>query len=214
VERERRLRKAEAEYPEVAEVLSRMTLGPVVERIQGKRLLVVSDGALQYIPFGALPEPGQIETAPMVVGHEIVYVPSASVLAELRQEPPARQQIAKLVAVLADPVFDAEDPRVKVTARGRPGRPGRPESPGAENALRGGSEKEEAEPLSSSLEKDHLTRSATEVGLVNVGGLHLPRLVFTRQEANFIFKEAPAGEGMEALDFRASREMATSISFQ
>jgi CHAT domain-containing protein len=63
------------------------------------------------------------------------------------------------------------------------------------------------------LENDRLTRSAIEVGLAKGGELHFPRLVFTRQEANFIFNQAPAGQAMEALDFRASREAATGAEF-
>ena len=34
-----------------------MLLGPVAAELGKKRLLVVSDGALQYVPFAALPTP-------------------------------------------------------------------------------------------------------------------------------------------------------------
>ena len=37
--------------------LSRMILGPVVAELGRKRLVIVSDGVLQYVPFGALPNP-------------------------------------------------------------------------------------------------------------------------------------------------------------
>src|SRR5262249_50484826 len=37
--------------------LSRMVLGPVAAELGRKRLLIVGDGALQFVPFGALPEP-------------------------------------------------------------------------------------------------------------------------------------------------------------
>jgi CHAT domain-containing protein len=39
---------------------------------------------------------------------------------------------------------------------------------------------------------------------------YLPRLVFTRQEARSILAVTPAEQGLEALDFSASRAMATS----
>ncbi|NEP09760.1 MAG: tetratricopeptide repeat protein [Symploca sp. SIO2C1] len=38
--------------------LSEMLLTPVAEQLGNKRLLIVGDGALQYIPFAALPVPG------------------------------------------------------------------------------------------------------------------------------------------------------------
>ncbi|NEP12623.1 MAG: tetratricopeptide repeat protein [Symploca sp. SIO2C1] len=39
--------------------LSQMLLAPVAAQLGDKRLLIVSDGALQYIPFSALPLPGE-----------------------------------------------------------------------------------------------------------------------------------------------------------
>jgi tetratricopeptide (TPR) repeat protein len=40
--------------------LSQMLLEPVAQQLGNKRLLIVSDGALQYLPFSALPVPGAI----------------------------------------------------------------------------------------------------------------------------------------------------------
>jgi tetratricopeptide (TPR) repeat protein len=126
-----RVARAEAEYPKVAAGLSQMVLGPVAEQLGSKRLLIVSDGALQYIPFAALPKPvvsGQWSVVsrkgeencppstvhcPLIVDHEIVSLPSASVLAVLRKELAGRQSAPKTVAVLADPVFQSNDLRVK-----------------------------------------------------------------------------------------------------
>jgi CHAT domain len=71
---------------------------------------VVTDGALQYIPFAALTKPGEREE--LIAGHEIVHLPSASSLAVLRRDEQARPRATKVVALLADPVFDAADPRV------------------------------------------------------------------------------------------------------
>jgi tetratricopeptide (TPR) repeat protein len=45
-------RRREAED---AAALGRLLLGPVAGRLQGKRLVVVPDGALEYVPFAALP---------------------------------------------------------------------------------------------------------------------------------------------------------------
>ena len=93
-----------------------MLLGPAAPLIKGKRLVIVADGALQYIPFSALPEPGSKASSPLVVRHEIVSLPSASTLAVLRRETNGRQPAPNVVAVLADPVFDSHDPRVQRAA--------------------------------------------------------------------------------------------------
>ena len=52
-----KLADEQREYAVAATALSRMVLGPVADRIRGKRLLIVGDGALLYIPFAALPVP-------------------------------------------------------------------------------------------------------------------------------------------------------------
>ncbi|MGH9752291.1 MAG: CHAT domain-containing protein [Blastocatellia bacterium] len=53
--------------------------------------MIVSDGALQYVPFGALPNPsagrvGINKLRPLIADHEVVTLPSASVLATMRRE--------------------------------------------------------------------------------------------------------------------------------
>jgi CHAT domain-containing protein len=98
--------------------LSEILLGPVAGTIAGKRLLVVADGALQYIPFAALPVPGRTAApVPLVAEHEVVSLPSASVLAVLRREAAHRAAPSGSVAVFADPVFEADDPRVRAALR-------------------------------------------------------------------------------------------------
>ncbi len=112
-----------------AEALSRILLGPVADRLGDRRLVIVADGALHYLPFAALPVPlpglpGEV----LLERHEIVTLPSASVLANQRRDLAARLPAAKAVAVLADPVFDLEDARV---ARGEPTRTASAALPGA-----------------------------------------------------------------------------------
>jgi tetratricopeptide (TPR) repeat protein len=58
-EKRERVRQADADYPGAATALSRILLGPVAAQLGGKRLLVVPDGALEYVPFAALALPGQ-----------------------------------------------------------------------------------------------------------------------------------------------------------
>lgn len=110
-----------------AEALSELILAPVANELGQKRLVIVADGILLYIPFSVLPKPGakgatslkrgaerQTETRPipLVVEHEIVNLPSASTLAVLRREAAGRKEAPKMIAVLADPVFDANDWRL------------------------------------------------------------------------------------------------------
>jgi CHAT domain-containing protein len=92
-------------------VLSGMLLKPIEAQLGTRRLLIVADGALQYVPFAALPEPLN-PAAPLLARHELVTAPSASTLAALRRESAGRTPAPKLLAVLADPVFDRNDARV------------------------------------------------------------------------------------------------------
>jgi len=111
-----RIAEADAEYWQHANRLSEMLLGPVADVIKGKTILVVADGAIHYLPFAALPEPwkqGSSEPVPLIVGHEIVSLPSASILATRRQTSRTGSNEEKLIAILADPVFSPTDSRVK-----------------------------------------------------------------------------------------------------
>jgi CHAT domain-containing protein/Tfp pilus assembly protein PilF len=114
-QRRQRLQLADAEYTSASAILSRMILGPVAAELKDKRLLIVSDGVLQYIPFAGLPDPAASDTRALVVDHEVVLAPSASVVGLLRQEKANRKPASKMIAVLADPVFSNDDPRVAAT---------------------------------------------------------------------------------------------------
>jgi CHAT domain-containing protein len=113
-----RVARADAEYWRQTGELSQILLGPVAETIEGKTILVVADGALQYLPFAALPEPASAnnqnltEPPPLIVGHEVVNLPSASILATIAQAVRGQSNEEKLIAILADPVFSPNDSRV------------------------------------------------------------------------------------------------------
>ncbi|MEW6736460.1 MAG: CHAT domain-containing tetratricopeptide repeat protein [Acidobacteriota bacterium] len=179
--------------------LSRMLLGPVAGQLEKKRLLIVSEDILQFIPFGALPIPttvGDISEQPLIVNHEIVSLPSVSTLAVLRQELAGRRPAPKMLAVVADPVFSIDDKRFKL-------RSGKVKSSTINRPAVTTSETEEL-----NLPKD-LVRSANEVGLFKQS-LHIPRLLHTRQEAERILALAPTAATKRALDFTANRATATS----
>ncbi len=99
--------KAEQEITALGRRLAAAIWKPIESRVRGKRLLVVADGALQYLPFAALPASSG---EPVLARHEIVYLPSASVLETLRSE--SRPVSAGVTAaVFADPVFSKNDAR-------------------------------------------------------------------------------------------------------
>lgn len=124
-----RVELADKQYWEQASLLSRLLLGTVKDQLPGKRLLIVADGALHYVPFDALPTPTaasntvtepttDLNLTPLTVDHEIENLPSASVLAAVRHE--GAPATSKTIAVLADPVFASDDPRVVLPLQGQP----------------------------------------------------------------------------------------------
>jgi CHAT domain-containing protein/Tfp pilus assembly protein PilF len=100
---------------DTANQLSQMIL-PNLEQYKDKRLLIVAEGALQYIPFAALPVSGDLimndSTVPLIVKHEIVTAPSASVINIIRQQK-NRNPAPKTLAIVADPVFGYDDERLQ-----------------------------------------------------------------------------------------------------
>ncbi|MCP4654160.1 MAG: CHAT domain-containing protein [bacterium] len=92
-------------------VADRLTERPLISAPPARRLAIVADGALHYLPFAVLPHPAA-PTEPLLVRHEIVSLPSASALGVQRQTLAGRPLAKKTLAVLADPVFGAPDPRL------------------------------------------------------------------------------------------------------
>jgi len=198
--------------------LSRTLLGPVAAELGKKRLVVVAEGALQYIPFAALPAPASAASSNssagpgvlLVADHEIVSLPSASTVALLRRETEGRAPAVKLAVVLADPVFSRDDPRVAQSAGAgvsknmseKPspaGVSGRASDSVPSSALNSASNPED-------LERAELSeRSAKESGLPG-----FDRLRASRREAETIVELAGKNNAVEELDFDSSRETATS----
>ena len=187
------MRMRRQKVAEITETLSELILAPVTSQLGEKRLAIVSDGALQYIPFAALavPEqsdrPSQIspsqgenspgELVPLIVRHEIVNLPSASTVAVLRRDTGDRSSAPKTVAILADPVFDTKDARVRGNIEATP-------------------ELEEVQ------EPESQTRATLE-------GTDWARLPGTRQEAEAIMAIVPPGDREQVFDFQASLETVT-----
>jgi CHAT domain-containing protein/Tfp pilus assembly protein PilF len=108
---------ARQDSPTDAAELSRMALGPLREEIRGKRVVVIPDGALAYIPFDALyVAPGRR----LIEECDVTEVVSLSSLKLVRDKAKNRAPAPKLVAVFADPVFGPKDPRVRGAASPMP----------------------------------------------------------------------------------------------
>ncbi len=112
-ERAETLRFADAEYAAAARNLSDIILGPVAEKIQGKRLIMVPDGKLNYFPISALPMPNSESDDPILLTNEVIYQPSAQtyvLLKKIGQE--RKDENAKDLLVFSDPVFNPADERL------------------------------------------------------------------------------------------------------
>ncbi len=93
--------------------LSRSILAPVSSDLASKRLVVLADGPLQLVPFAALPISDEDRAPrPLLAKHEIVYMPSASVAAFLRRSRRDHVPADRLLAMIADPVFQTDDSRL------------------------------------------------------------------------------------------------------
>lgn len=180
-QRRLRIRNAEKEYGARAAAVSRLLLADVDAISRHKRLLIVSDGALQYVPFAALPTPEGSDAKagkPLIAEHELVRLPSASILAALRKQAAHRAPKAGTLAILADPVLQPDDPRLTGNS--------------LEHGLSGSSTQ------SGGLTRHHLDAS------------RFPRLPATQYEAEAIADLLPEAAVFKATGFDASRKLATS----
>ena len=164
--------------------LSDLVLKPLVAFAKTPRMLIVADGALQYIPFGMLPVTAADGTAkPLISDFEVVAMPSASAIAIQRAQLKGRPRAPNGVAVIADPVFDSTDARM--TARTAAVRNLAADSDGSTRIL------------------EHLQLPSTS------SSLSIPRLPYTRDEANAILATASGRKNLSALGFDATKDKVT-----
>jgi CHAT domain-containing protein len=106
-------------------------LGPVLPLLNGRRLLVVREGALLYLPFGALilPATKEFGREPLVARYETSYLPSASVGVWIRRKRRSPVATSLDVAALANPQpivdfkplpFSAGEAQAVISAAPRP----------------------------------------------------------------------------------------------
>ncbi|GGA35808.1 CHAT domain-containing tetratricopeptide repeat protein [Okeania sp. KiyG1] len=182
-----------------ADALTEILIEPVADKLNKKRLLIVADRFLQEIPFSALSIPNTDGESdgyqPLIVNYEIVNLPSATTIANIRNGTTSRKLAPKKVAIIADPVFSPEDSRlISVNSDQLSVISGKTTTAStSENRSR-------VFPL----EAKQLDRAARDVGI------KWDRLPATRTEAKAIMALIPESERTQAFDFQANREKATS----
>jgi CHAT domain-containing protein/Tfp pilus assembly protein PilF len=174
-----------SQYWEKAARLSHTILGPVLAGVRARHVVIVAEGALQYLPFAALPDPraatsraasSGLNLHPLMANCEVVEVPSAAAFDLLRHEAGARTPAQHEIAILANPVFNKDDQRINDRSR----------QASSSVARRG--------------------ESTAYIGTET----SLPALFASEDEARAIMRMASAGDAMLALGFDATRARAKS----
>ena len=103
-----------APFLAAAKALFQAAVEPAAGLMGEKRLLIVPDGALNYVPFEVLVKPSETggdfsSLSYLIKSNEIVYSPSASVVAAIRQQ--RSKPVGKAMLIVADPVFNSKDTR-------------------------------------------------------------------------------------------------------
>lgn len=167
-----------APFVAAANGLYKVVLQPAAGMIGEKRLMVVADGALNYIPFEVL-----LKTADgadfaslgyLVKTNEIIYAPSASVVGAIKQQ--RTKNASKAMLIIADPVFNSNDARAQK----------RTAAPASDAEARG---------LGIASALTDVSGSAPPAPAGQMEGLPLARLGGTRTEADQISKLAKASGG-------------------
>jgi CHAT domain-containing protein len=179
-----------ANFVTASNALYQVAFAPAASGVGDKRLLIIADGALNYIPFETLVSSvngTDYATLPYLINtNELAYSPSASVIGFFRQQT-APAPAGKNVLIVADPVFYGADPRARGAAATTSQASGDARGLGLVSAL-------------SDVSGEAVTAPATGAGLP------LARLLGTRAEAQQItaFTRQAGGVADTLLDLEAS----------
>lgn len=106
-----------AAFVAASNALYKVVLEPAAALVGEKRLMVVADGALNYVPFEVLlksSESGDFATLGYLVkSNEVIYAPSASVVGAIKQQ--RTRASGRTMLIIADPVFNSNDARAQKT---------------------------------------------------------------------------------------------------
>ncbi len=181
-----------AAFARASHALYKVALAPAASMIGNRRIVVVADGALNFVPFEALvttERGGDYSSLDYLIKtNKVSYAPSASVIAALREQ---KRAGGRHILLVADPVFSANDPRLQA---GTPNRVEVTRGLGLDSAV-----------------KD-VTGQASQSG----SSLTLPRLTGTRIEAEEIGRLAKASgeQGDLWLDLSANEDALKTSDIQ
>jgi CHAT domain-containing protein/Tfp pilus assembly protein PilF len=174
-------------FADAARDLGGILLSPAAKYLGDNELIIVPDGALYYVPFAALPNPGQTlgrsrSEDYLISRHAIVTLPSLSTLIAQRNLLGGRNAAPGALAVFADPVYDRNDePHKCETGAGEIRR-----SPEARNRV------------------PRPVRGADE------GELKYPRLEYTQAEMRALLSLPSSGGRLRACGYDANFDVAMS----
>lgn len=94
---------SEGQLTKAIEHLSALVIAPLAAQLTAERIIVVADGALNYVPFQLLTSPN--DQQPLIASHEIVNAPSASILGQLNREKVTRPSPEKTLIAFGYPAF-------------------------------------------------------------------------------------------------------------
>ena len=158
-----------AAFSRASHALYKVALAPAASMIGNRRLVIVADGALNFVPFEALvttERGGDYSSLDYLIKtNKVSYAPSASVTAALRDQ---KRTPGRNILLVADPVFSANDQR-----------------------LQAGSSSNRAE-VTRGLGLDSAVNDVNGPGAPSSASLILPRLTGTRAEAEQIGRLAKA----------------------
>ena len=175
-----------AAFSRASHALYKVALAPAVPIIGNRRLVIVADGALNFIPFEALvttDRGGDYSSLDYLIKtNKVSYAPSASVTAAVRDQ---KRTAGRNILLVADPVFSANDPRLETGP-----------SPNRAEVTRG---------LGLDSAVKDVNGPVTQTSQAS-GPLNLPRLAGTRIEAEQIGRLAKASgaQGDMWLDLSAN----------
>lgn len=177
----------ESEYKLAVSKLSELILVPVSSQLENKRLLVVADGMLQYIPFSILSKNNSLDKTanftPLILENEVINLPSAATLLLLREK---KENSNNTITIIADPVFTSSDPRIK------------------QQIVKNTNKQQEDK---TKRESNLLAKISKEREINNINDLS--RLPFSRQEATTIAGLLAKENYQQFLDFDADYDLLT-----
>lgn len=177
----------QAQLDQAAQELAQMVLSPVSSQLNKKRIILVADGALNYIPFQMLPATWA-NSEPLLSQHEIINAPSATILGELREQARHRTVRPKTLAAFGNPVF-------AWTVR---------ENDSNANAASASLEGRDVEPLRSALRHTGRNKDTFDP-------LAIERLFYSGREIANLVDVVSEAQSFAATDYAATRDQLLTI---